>query len=54
VDTDGDVIAKETAWAAGTRFTSNKNWATYVTGVMGTCGGGGGEGDLTKNQENKN
>jgi hypothetical protein len=49
VDIDGDIIAKETAWAAGTRFQSNKNWATYVTGAVSTCGGGGGgEGDFTK------
>ena len=47
VDIDGDVVAKETAWAAGTRFQSNKNWATYVIGAMGICGGGG-EGDFTK------
>lgn len=53
VDTDGDVIAKETAWAAGTRFTSNKNWATYVSTSIETCGDGGGGGpvgDFTSNQ----
>ena len=52
VDIDGDVVAKETAWAAGTRFTSNKNWATYISATWGTCGGGG-EGDLT-NSSNTN
>jgi len=54
VDIDGDVIAKETAWATGTRFQSNKNWATYAIGTLGTCGGGGGGGgDLTTTQNNK-
>lgn len=54
VDIDGDVIAKETAWAAGTRFQSNKNWATYIvgSGSLGTCGGGT-AGDLTKSDNNK-
>ena len=37
VDTDGDVVTKETAWAAGPRFTSTKNWATYVVGQLGDC-----------------
>lgn len=46
VDVDGDVIAKETAWASGTRFTSNKNWATYTAGVVSGCDGGQ-AGDLT-------
>jgi hypothetical protein len=40
VDIDGDVVAKETAWAAGSRFTSNKNWATYINATLGYCGGG--------------
>lgn len=47
VDIDGDIIAKETAWAAGTRFQSNKNWATYVIASLETCGGGGPVGDAT-------
>lgn len=38
---EGDVVAKETAWAAGTRFTSNKNWATYANLTINACDGGG-------------
>jgi hypothetical protein len=52
VDIDGDVVAKETAWAAGSRFTSNKNWATYVTGYMQNCDGGGDPADLKNNTTN--
>ena len=37
VDVDGDVVAKETAWAAGSRFTSSKNWATYVSATINQC-----------------
>lgn len=37
VDVDGDIVAKETAWAGGTRFQSNKNWATYIVGALGSC-----------------
>lgn len=37
----GDVVAKETSWAAGTRFTSNKNWATYANLTINVCDGGG-------------
>ncbi|MFN8238733.1 MAG: hypothetical protein U0T77_11240 [Chitinophagales bacterium] len=48
VDIDGDVVAKETAWASGTRFQSNKNWATYVTGYVSNCDGGGSPSDATK------
>ena len=40
VDVDGDVVAKETAWAAGSRFQSNKNWATYITATVDYCGSG--------------
>ena len=50
LDTDGDIIAKETAWASGTRFQSNKNWATYIIGSIGTCGGGA-TGDLSTNND---
>ncbi len=49
VDIDGDVVAKETAWASGTRFQSNKNWATYVTGYVSNCDGGGSPSDATAN-----
>ncbi|MFN8283956.1 MAG: hypothetical protein U0U67_12125 [Chitinophagales bacterium] len=37
VDTDGDVVTKETAWANGPRFTASKNWATYIVGQLGDC-----------------
>lgn len=53
-DVDGDVVAKETAWAAGTRFQSNKNWATYVNATISTCGGGPILGDLTKSNTGTN
>lgn len=52
VDIDGDVIAKETAWAAGTRFQSNKNWATYASGYLQNCDGGGDPADLKNNTTN--
>ena len=48
VDIDGDVVAKETAWAAGTRFTSSKNWATYISGIINRCTP---EGDLNHNTD---
>lgn len=50
VDIDGDVVAKETAWASGTRFQSNKNWATYINAALGYCGGG--PADATKGSNN--
>ncbi len=37
VDIDGDIVTKETAWATGPRFTSSKNWATYIIGELGEC-----------------
>jgi triosephosphate isomerase len=50
VDIDGDVVAKETAWAAGTRFTSSKNWATYVSATIKDCTSTP-EGDLNSNTD---
>ena len=39
-----DVVAKETAWADGMRFTSKKSWATYVSASITPCDGGDGDG----------
>lgn len=41
---NGDVVGKETAWGAGTRFTSKKNWATYVSYDIVGCNDDGGAG----------
>lgn len=51
VDIDGDVVAKETAWASGLRFTSNKNWATYSFGSVDYCGGGPADAQASNNAE---
>lgn len=53
VDIDGDVVAKETAWAAGTRFQSNKNWATYISASLKPCDSQG-EADLTQTTKTNN
>lgn len=53
VDIDGDIVTKETAWAAGPRFTASKNWATYVVGQLGECGPPPPPPGFTENQSTK-
>jgi hypothetical protein len=40
VDTDGDVVGKETAWASGPKVPGAKNWSMYVPVYLDYCGGG--------------
>lgn len=37
VDANGNTIATETAWGAGTRFTVKGNWATYFNACKQIC-----------------
>ncbi len=48
VDSDGDVVGKETAWANGPKIPGAKNWSMYVSAQLDFCGGG--PADLGKNQ----
>lgn len=50
VDTDGDVVGKETAWAAGPKIPGAKNWSTYVPAILDFCGGG--PADITNGKSN--
>lgn len=61
-DNNLEIVAQHSVWGQGIAFFNQNNgcggqniiYQTYIPGTLGTCGGGGGVGDIKANNSNKN